>query len=38
VPASAPDAPPGITVRRAATLAEAVVALGLRRERLRIST
>ena len=38
VPASAPDPPSGITVRRVGTLAEAVVALGLRRDRVRIST
>jgi len=38
VATSAPDPPPGITVRRAGTLSEAVVALGLRRERVRIST
>ena len=38
VPRSAPDPPPGITVHRVGTLSEAVVALGLRRERVRIST
>jgi DNA repair protein RadA/Sms len=38
VPQSAPDPPSGITVRRVGTLAEAVVAMGLRRDRVRIST